>query len=195
MRALSLDSALFPHVGDAITALTNAEEWSEVGDTVAAVVAACKESVENWYSDMLIGQVTPFVTTAPPGWLELDGTTHAEDDYPELFAKLPASWISGTDFTLPDLQETFVAGVGSAGTVGATGGANTHALTEAEMPAHVHTYTFPVVAPDTIGAGAPVPSVATVTPSTPTSSAGNGTAHENRPAFLVLVVAVFAGRE
>ncbi|MCK4962632.1 MAG: tail fiber protein [Anaerolineales bacterium] len=195
IRALSIDSALFPHVGDAITALANDNQWEQVGDTVAAVVAACKDAVESWYSDMLIGQVASFVETAPVGWLELDGSTHAEGDYPELFAKVPAAWISGTNFTLPDMQERFLAGVGSAGTVGATGGANTHTLTEAEMPAHVHTYTFPVVAPDTIGAGAPVPSVATVTPATPTSSTGSGNAHENRPAFLALVVAVFAGRE
>ena len=69
-----------------------------------------------------------------------------------------------------------------------------HELTETEMPAHTHGYTFPVVAPDTIGVGAPTPSVATVTPSTPTSSTGSGNAHENRPPFLTLVIAVFAGR-
>jgi len=139
--------------------------------------------------------VSSFVASAPSGWLEFDGSTHAGADYPELFAVVPGVWVAGGNFTLPDLQDTFLAGVGSAGTLGATGGSSTHVLTEAEMPAHTHTYTFPVVAPDTIGAGAPVPSVATVTPATPTSSSGSGNAHENRPAFLALVVAVFAGRE
>lgn len=195
IRALSIDNALMPHVGDAITALVNVWEWEAVGDDVADVVAACKDAVESWYSDMLIGQVAFFVSVAPSGWLELDGQTYAQADYPELFAKVPAAWISGSDFTLPDAEDVFLAGTGSGGVPGSTGGSNTHALIEAEMPAHTHTYTFPVVAPDTIGAGAPVPSVATVTPGTLTGSSGSGNAHENRPAFLAFVIAIYAGRD
>lgn len=194
IRALSLDSALFPHVGDAITALTNDEEWEEVGDTVSDVIEACKAAVESWYSDMLIGQVSHFVAVAPPGWLELDGSTYVGEDYPELFAKIPAGWISGANFTLPDVQDIFLNGVGSGGTIAATGGSNTHVLTVAEMPAHTHSYTLPVAAPDTVGAGAPIPSVMSVVPATATSSSGSGNAHENKPAFLTLVLAVFAGR-
>ncbi|GAH39853.1 unnamed protein product [marine sediment metagenome] len=194
IRALASDSALLQHLGDAITALTNESQWEPVGDSVADVIAACKATVESWYSDMLVGQITSFVGPAPSGWLELDGSTHAQGDYPELFDKLPSAWVSGTDFTLPDVEDTFLAGVGAGGTAGASGGANTHVLTEAELPAHTHTYTMPVAAPDTIGAGPPVPSVATVTPATPTGSAGSGNAHENMPSYLALVVAVFAGR-
>ncbi len=175
--------------------MTNENEWTVVGDAVADIVAACKDAVEVWYSDMLIGQVSYFVDVAPSGWLELDGATHAEGDYPELFSKLPAAWITGTDFTLPDVEEIFIAGVGFGGTIGASGGSNTHTLTEAEMPSHTHTYTMPVSAPETIGAGAPAPSVSSVTPGTQTSSTGTGNEHENRPSFLSLVVAVFAGRE
>ncbi len=191
---MSLDIALFPHIGDAVTALTNESEWTVVGDAVEDVVAACKLSVETWYSDMLIGQVAQFVMIAPVGWLELDGSTDAEDDYPELFGKIPAAWISGTDFTLPDVDEVFLAGVGAGGTIGAAGGSNTHTLTIAEMPSHTHTYTIPVVSVDTVGVGAPLPVVDSLTPSTPTGSTGSGNAHENRPSFLSLVVAVFAGR-
>ena len=195
VRALSIDSALMPHVGDAITALTNDNEWTAVEDDVADVVEACKDALETWYSDMLIGQVAFFVSTPGVGWLELDGGTYAQADYPELFAKVPAAWVSGTNFTLPDVDGVFLGGVGSGGTIGASGGANTHVLTEAEMPSHTHGYTMPVAAPDTVGAGAPIPSVMSVTPSTPTSSVGSDNAHENRPSFLSLVVAVFAGRE
>ena len=72
-----------PHIGDAITALTNDVEWEAIGDDIADIVAACKESVEVWYSDMLIGQIAFFVSVPPSGWLELDGTTHAQADYPE----------------------------------------------------------------------------------------------------------------
>jgi microcystin-dependent protein len=144
---------------------------------------------------MLIGQVTHFVGSAPAGWLEFDGSTYIQDDYPELFDKLPSAWITGTDFTLPDVEDTFLAGVGSAGTIGSVGGANTHVLTEAEMPSHTHAYTMPVSAPDTIGAGPPIPSVSTATPGTPTGAAGSGDPHENMPLHLLLVLAVYAGRE
>lgn len=195
IRALSIDSALFPHVGDAITALTNESEWEQVGDSVNDIISACKVAVELWYSDMLIGQIAYFVGTAPAGWLELDGTAYTGADYPELFAKLPAGWISGASFTLPDVQDSFLSGVGSAGTLASVGGSNNHVLTIAELPAHTHTYTMPVPSPDTVGAGAPIPSVMSVTPATPTGSTGSGSAHENRPAFLMLIIAVFAGRE
>ncbi|GAG72426.1 unnamed protein product, partial [marine sediment metagenome] len=47
IRALSFDSALLIHLGDAITALTNEWEWVEVNDTVADIVAAAKDSVES----------------------------------------------------------------------------------------------------------------------------------------------------
>lgn len=195
IRALSSDSALMPHIGDAITALTNDVEWEAIGDDIADIVAACKESVESWYSDMLIGQVNFFVSAAPSGWLELDGTTYAQADYPELFAKVPGAWVSGGNFTLPDVEDVFLNGVGLAGTLGATGGSSNHVLTVAEMPVHSHLYTMPVASPDTVGAGAPIPSVMSVVPSTPTGNSGSDNAHENRPQFLSLVVAVFAGRE
>ena len=74
IRALSIDSALMPHVSDAITALINDWEWEEVGDSVADIVSHAKLAVESWYSDMLIGQVSSFVSSAPVGWLELDGS-------------------------------------------------------------------------------------------------------------------------
>ena len=152
-----MDSALVPHFADAITALTNEAEWTEVGDSVADVIAACKAAIESWYGEYMIGQVSHFVSSAPIGWLEFDGTQYAQADYPELFDKLPSAWIDGTDFTLPDLEDAFLSGVGAAGTIAAVGVANSITLTEGQLPAHTHTYTFPVSAPDTIGAGAPVP--------------------------------------
>jgi microcystin-dependent protein len=143
---------------------------------------------------MLIGQVTHFVLTAPPGWLEFNGDTHSQEDYPELFAALPLAWITGTNFTLPDLEDAFISGVGSAGTIAATGGSNDHVLTVDEIPAHTHTYTLPVASPDTIGAGAPIPSVMSVVPATATGASGSGDAHENMPSFVSLVIAIYSGR-
>lgn len=194
-RALSFDSALLPHFADAVTALATEEEWEEVGDSVAAVVAACKEAVESWYGEYMIGQVSHFVDGAPVGWLEFDGTQYTQADYPELFDKLPSGWISGTNFTLPDLEDVFIAGVGAGGTIAATGGANSVNLTVGQLPAHTHSYSMPVVSVDTVGVGAPLPVVDSLVPSTATGSTGSGDAVENRPVFLLLVIAIFAGRE
>lgn len=184
-----------PHFADAITALTLEDEWTEVGDSVADVIAACKAAVEFWYGEYMIGQVSHFVSAAPTGWLEFDGTEYAQATYPELFDKLPAAWIDGTDFTLPDLEDVFLSGVGAGGTIAATGGANSVNLTVGQLPAHTHSYSMPVVSVDTVGVGAPLPVVDSLVPSTATGSTGSGDAVDNRPTFVSLVIAIYAGRE
>lgn len=55
---------------------------------------------------------------------------------------IPSGWAlcDGTSGT-PDLRNRFVVGAGQDYVVGATGGANTKTLTEANLPAHTHTIT------------------------------------------------------
>lgn len=190
---MSLDVALFPHVGDAITKLSESWVWEEVGDSVEDVVAACKESVESWYSDMLIGSVTPWIINPPVGWLLLDGSTYANADYPELSNLLPAHLISGANFTLPDVENAFSFGVLDEDDSSVVVGSNALALTVAQLPAHTHTYTpptltvtaeTPVVPIPTAGIGAPVP----------TGSTGSGDEVDIRPKRFGLVYAVYSGR-
>lgn len=194
IRAMSLDIALFPHVGDAITALTNDLEWVEVNDTVADVVAACKAFVESWYGDMLIGSVAPWIVDPPSGWLILDGSTYANADYPELSDLLPAHLISGANFTLPDVENAFPFGVVDEDDGAAVAGSNVLNLTVGQLPAHTHTYTpptltitaeTPVVPIPTAGIGAPIP----------TGSTGSGDDVDVRPKRFGLIYAVYAGRE
>lgn len=194
VRLVVADTALLPHLGELVAQLVRDNEWVEIGDSVEDVVTASWLALQSWYAGHMIGQITHFVSAAPPGWLEFDGNTYANDDYPELSAKLPSSWLAGENFTLPDVQDTFLSGAGSGGAIGATGGNNSHVLTTNEIPAHSHGYTFPVLGAVIVNVGAPVPSVTAVTPATPTGSSGSGQAHENRPAFLTLVLAVYAGR-
>lgn len=54
---------------------------------------------------------------------------------------IPAGWLlcNGQNGT-PDLRDRFVVGAGNTYAVGATGGADTVTLTEAQIPAHSHTY-------------------------------------------------------
>jgi microcystin-dependent protein len=190
---LSVDSALFPHLGDAITALTNDDEWTEVNDSVADVVAACKDAVEIWYSDMLIGALQTFLIIPPPGWLVCDGATYDKIDYPELWAVLPSQLTTENDFTLPDFTAAFLAGTDTESEIGDTAGQNSFALSEAELPAHSHLYTPPTLTVETGGAGPPIPAADLGTP-TQTGDTGSGDDIDNRPAHVLVMIAIFTGR-
>jgi microcystin-dependent protein len=73
-------------------------------------------------------------TTAPIGWILCNGTAVSAGTYPELNALCA---------TTPDLRGRTVIGVGTgtgltARALNATGGTETHALTEAELATHTH---------------------------------------------------------
>jgi microcystin-dependent protein len=189
-----LDVALFPHVGDAITQLTMPWIWTEVDDPVEDVVAACKESVESWYSDMLIGSVFSWIINPPAGWLLLDGSTHSSADYPELSALLPAHLISGADFILPDVEGAFPFGVIDENDGTVVSGSNVLNLTIAQLPSHTHTYTPPTLTVEAETPAVPIPTAGIGAPIA-TSATGSGDDIDNRPKRFGLVYAVYAGRE
>ena len=194
IRALSLDSALFPHIGDVITKLTNTWVWEPVGDSVADVVAECKQAVESWYSDMLIGSVFPWIINPPAGWLLLDGSTYASADYPELSSLLPAHLVTGPNFILPDIEGAFPYGVVNEGDSAAVTGSNVLTLTVGQLPPHSHTYTPPTLTIDAETPVVPVPTSGIGAP-TSTGNTGDGDDIDIRPKRFGLVYAVFAGRE
>lgn len=194
VRAMSVDVALLPHVGDAISNLANELNWEVVGDDVEDIVSDANDSVDQWYSDMLIGSVQMFLATSlPVGWLQLDGTTYDKVDYPELYDLLPSSLVTPTQFTLPDMDEVFPMGEASGASVGGAGGNNSLALTIANMPAHTHLYTPPVMTVTAETPTTPVPT-AGIGGGIQTGSTGSGNAFDNRPDFLRFLFAVFAGR-
>jgi microcystin-dependent protein len=83
-----------------------------------------------------VGVVMAYMgTTAPSGWLLLDGSSFSAATYPQL-----ASLLGGT--TLPNLKGKVIVGRDAAQTefdvMGETGGAKTVTLTKTEMPAHDH---------------------------------------------------------
>ncbi|GAH19705.1 unnamed protein product [marine sediment metagenome] len=194
LRAMSLDIALFPHFGDAITKLSNEWVWDEVGDSVADVVESCKESIESWYSDMLIGSVAPWIINPPVGWLLLDGSTYATADYPELSDLLPAHLISGANFTLPDVENAFPYGVLDEDDTSAVVGSNTLSLSIAQLPAHTHNYQQVLIDVDVKTVGVPDPLGARLGIMIPTSSTGSGDDVDKRPLRFGLVYAVYSGR-
>lgn len=98
------------------------------------------------------GVVVPFAgSTAPTGFLLCNGAAISRTTYASLFALIGTTYGVGdgsTTFNVPDLGGRVVAGVGSrltsgasgvdGATLGASGGAETHVLTEAQMPSHAH---------------------------------------------------------
>lgn len=86
--------------------------------------------------------------TVPAGFLACDGSTVSRTTYAPLFNEIGTTWNTGgeagTDFRLPNFQRRVAVGSGGSGTgtlantVGSTGGAETHTISTAELPAHDH---------------------------------------------------------
>lgn len=108
---------------------------------------------------MPTGTILPYAgTAAPTGYLLCDGSAISRTTNSDLFALIGTDYGVGdgsTTFNIPDLRGRVIAGqddmggtsanrlTGQAGgvdgdTLGATGGAETHTLTEAQIPSHNH---------------------------------------------------------
>lgn len=106
------------------------------------------------------GSVIPYAgSTAPANWLLCAGQAVSRTTYKALFDVIGSTYGSGdgsTTFNLPDLRGRVPAGKDDMGgtaasrltsttitsgatTLGNNGGAQTHTLTEAQIPAHTHT--------------------------------------------------------
>ncbi len=152
------------------------------------------------------GVVLPFAGAAAPiGWLFCYGQAVSRTTYATLFAALGAAYGAGdgsTTFNLPDLRgrvpggkddmggsaanRLTTAGSGVNGTaLGAAGGAETHTLSLAQMPAHSHTVSGATASSgsgsnDLRSSGNPTGAAPT------TASQGSGSAHNNTQPTVVL---------
>lgn len=110
----------------------------------------------------MTGTVLPYAgTAAPEGWLLCFGQAVSRTTYPNLFARIGTTFGVGdgsTTFNVPDLRGRVAAGKDDMGgtaanrltntgngtpgingaTLGAAGGVDRVALTEAQMPQHIH---------------------------------------------------------
>jgi microcystin-dependent protein len=164
-------------------------DWDEIEKLVANVY----EEIMN----PMIGYCFPLITgTLPDNCLLLDGSTHAREDYPQLYAVLDGVFIVDADnFFLPDMRSRIPVGAGtgtglSAYTVNEQGGSETETLSEAQMPSHFHTTNMTTglaVAPGELPVNIPTPF-----PIGTTNSAGGGLSHNNIQPYTALPWAVVA---
>ncbi len=131
------------------------------------------------------GSITMFggtIATVPGGWLLADGSCRSKVTCVRLFNVIGSQFgCCGCCFTLPDLRSTFARGAVACMEPGTTGGADTHTLTTAEMPAHTHLFN-PVV--NNIGCVGACRNTSGQCKTEPTTSTGCGCAHNNMPSFL-----------
>jgi microcystin-dependent protein len=182
-------------VSGALVPLIYAENWQLFGTSTPEACAdrALVMVLKFLRDNGMIGTIFAYPgDLLPDGFLECDGQSYQRVEYPALYAALHSTYHNNADsFRVPDLRGRTIVGAGQGDSLserqmGDVDGAESHQLTEAQLPAHAHLYTPPVLnldlespgVPDILGAGIGIP--------TNTSSAGGNEAHNKLPPFHVL---------
>lgn len=152
------------------------------------------------------GMVTMFAgQNCPDGWLWCNGGVYKQSDYQMLYSIIGnyygGSRAAGT-FAVPNMTYRFPLGwgegaAGNIGTVGSTGGEDTHTLTFDEMPSHGHDISATQIGWNTtgvfatnIGAGSGWDYLGRADGSEKTravaQNSGGGRPHNNMPPYIVI---------
>lgn len=146
---------------------------------------------------LIAGMISIFGGSTPPsGWMFCDGSAVSRTTYSELYSAIGTAYGSGdgsTTFNLPDLKGRVPVGLDLSQTefnvLGTKGGAKTHTLSVAEMPAHTHTIKGYSGVDDLnfTGLNGAFAASDAVTPfDQVTGSAGTGAAHNNLQPYNVV---------
>lgn len=140
-------------------------------------------------------------STAPAGYLECDGSAVSRTTYADLFTAIGITFGVGdgsTTFNLPDQARNTLVGKGGTGTselgnsIGDTGGEESHALTEDEIPAHTHSYNVRADNPKgvPVTGAAPFDLYTTQDNKVDSQTAGSGTAYNVVQPSLVMMMII-----
>lgn len=197
------DQQLITAVNGALTSLIEEWNWEQFGTATPAETARLMFTMYTEYLESdacMIGTIHEYATTSPPpGCLPCDGTEYDREDYPRLYALLPANLIVDADhFVTPDLRDVFLVGAGGALAAFDTGGESEVILTEAQLAIHSHTdaghshtvhshLVAPVLAPGElpVNIGNPIPG-ATGIGSANIQPSGGDQPHNNMPPYYAL---------
>lgn len=158
------DSGLYRIGANNIGFAVNGTKIIDVATTGATVVGSLDATVvkQGTYRLVPSGVTVAYAgSSAPDGWLFSYGQAVSRTTYADLFTALSTTYGTGdgsTTFNLPDCRGRVIAGKDDMGgssanrltaqtgglngdTLGATGGSETHTLTEAQLPSHTHTQT------------------------------------------------------
>ena len=163
---------------------------------------------------MPAGAIMPYGgTSAPSLWLLCYGQDVSRTTYADLFTAIGTTYGVGdgsTTFGIPDLRGRVPAGQDDMGGVsanrltgltggvdgdvlGGTGGAETHTLVTAEMPAHTHDFPPNSFATSSGGSGMSEMTAAGAATVISTASTGGDGAHNNVQPTIVLNYIIYAG--
>lgn len=198
-RIVAVPGSLWSYISGALGELSRVEKWEQHG-------TATPEETSDFFLDVyeeflvsnpyFVGELRAFIgSTLPSGWLAMDGVARLTADFPELAAVIPAGWITGANFTLPDMAAVSPVGEGTHTTtsfvLGATGGEKVHTLTTPEMPSHTHQYAMHTQ--NLTGASGTVLKPNATGQSLTTQATGGGGSHNNMQPYLVVKWAIFSG--
>lgn len=163
-----------------------------------------------------VGTISYFPTASiPQGWLIANGDAVSRATYADLFAAIGTTYGAGngtTTFNLPDGRGRSLIGAGQGPgltnrALAATGGAETHELTEAQMPLHGHPVRMNYVsggssqtsgglivnANSNSGTQPAYTGSPSNTQGQQIGGAGGGQAHNNMQPFLSVNMCIYAG--